>query len=1322
MIVQTRRPPRGRSIPCDWLADCGEAGDLLRTIDWWSTPLGPLDLWSQRLRTTVGLVLGSNLPISLAWGPGRVQIYNNAYRPICGDKHPAAMGADFRECWASAWPVIGDAFASAQAGVSAFLDDQSLFLDRYGFLEETCFTFCFSPIYDDNGVAGLFHPVTEVTPRMLGERRARCLRDLTARVGEARSVDDVLVAAAAVFAEAALDLPFTLLYALDESGRTARLVAHTGLVPGGPASPTTVDLTAAEPFTSWPMGQVSRDGQALRVDDVIARLGPLRCGPHPEPPRSAVLLPIVLHGPPGLSAPSGRERPVAIMVVGVSPRLRLDESYLAHCDALATAVATAVTAAVAAAVTHTEALGQAEALAELGRAKAAFFSNISHEFRTPLTLILGPLADELAERSDPLPADRRARLATAHRSSLRLLKLVNNLLDFSRIEAGRMQARYAPTDLARLTVDLVSMFRAAVDRAGLTLDIDCPPLPEPVHVDCEMWEKIVLNLLSNAIKHTFAGGVRVALRWQGDHVALSVADTGVGVPADALPRLFERFYMVPNARSRTHEGSGIGLALARDLIALHGGTLTVVSEEGQGSTFTATVRTGRAHLPAIRPDLLVGTGRPPRAAGYLEEVLQWIPQAPAQEPVDADDTRVVDDPRPRILWCEDNEDMRAYVTGLLAEHYVVTAVPDGHAGLLSARERPPDLVLTDVMMPVLDGVGLLHALRSEERTATIPVILLSARAGEEATVEGLAAGADDYLIKPFSAKELVARVQTHLAMSLRRRRWAQQLERSNHLLDRTLREAHAAREEALTTSQAKAEFLAAMSHEIRTPMNAVIGFAGLLGDTDLSACQREFADAIRVSGGHLIKIVDDILDLSKLQSGRFELSPAPFDLRRTVEAALDLVAHQAADKGLELAYVIEPGAPTGLYADESRVRQILANYLSNAVKFTRAGEVVVHVHARPFDDGRHEFHFRVHDTGPGIPADQMHRLFRDFSQTDGSIARRFGGTGLGLAISRRLAELQGGCAWAESVVGVGSSFCFTLLAPPRRDAQLRPQRPEDVARGRTVLLVVRNPTNREILRAQTASWGMVVQATGDPSQALEWARGGSFDLVILDHDQDNTDGVALARLLRAADPAALQVLLCDPTTSVRLAREPRPEFAAVLQKPLRQSSLYDRIAELFTGTVQPAPWIAPASVVRLRSLSILLVEDDAFNQRLALLLLAQMGYPADCVASGEAALLAVATREYDVILMDVELPGMSGLATTAAIRSHGAEIHQPQIIAMTAKALQGDREACIAAGMDDYLRKPIDRQLLADALGTAAARHLYGDPGAATPACAAVAH
>jgi signal transduction histidine kinase len=879
-----------------------------------------------------------------------------------------------------------------------------------------------------------------------------------------------------------------------------------------------------------------------------------------------------------------------------------------------------------------------------------------------------------------------------------------------------MQAEYAPTDLAELTVDLASTFRSATSTAaGLRLTSTAPRSPSPSTSIATCGRRSS----STCSRTPSSTPSRASARGPALARGPTRRPRRRATPASASPpptsRTCSNASTAPSrGRGRTHEGSGIGLALARDLVALHGGTLTVVSEEGQGSTFTATVPTGRAHLPATRPDILVGTGRPPRAAGYLEEVLQWIPQAPP-EPVDAGDARLVDDTRPRILWCEDNADMRAYVTGLLAERYVVTAVPDGLAGLQSARERPPDLVLTDVMMPVLDGVGLLHALRSEASTATIPVILLSARAGEEATVEGLAAGADDYLIKPFSARELVARVQTHLEMSQRRRGWAQQLERSNHLLDRTLREAHAAREEALATAQAKAGFLAAMSHEIRTPMNAVIGFAGLLADTDLSARQREFTDAIRVSGDHLIKIIDDILDLSKLQSGRFELSPAPFDLRRTLEAALDLVANQAADKGLELAYIIEPGAPTGLYADESRVRQILANYLSNAVKFTRAGEVVIHVHARPFDDDRHEFHFRVHDTGPGIPADQMHRLFRDFSQADSSIARKFGGTGLGLAISRRLAELQGGCAWAESAVGVGSSFCFTLLAPPRPAAQLRPEHPADVARGRAVLLVIHNPTNREILRAHTTAWGMVVRATCDHAQALEWARDDPFDLVILD-PQDDADGVALARLLRAADPAARPrtVLLSDLATSVRLAREPCAELAAVLRKPLRQSSLYDRIAELLTGTVRPAPRAAPPSVVRLRSLTILLVEDDPFNQRLALLLLAQMGYTADSVASGEAALLAVATREYDVILMDVELPGMSGLAATSEIRSHGSELHQPQIIAMTAKALQGDREACIAAGMNDYLSKPIARQRLAEALDTATSRWLHDLDDAST--------
>lgn len=424
-------------------------------------------------------------------------------------------------------------------------------------------------------------------------------------------------------------------------------------------------------------------------------------------------------------------------------------------------------------------------LAELDAAKTAFFSNISHEFRTPLTLMLGPLEDELAESAQAgLPETRRRRLQTAHRNSLRLLRLVNSLLEFSRIEAGRVQALYQPTDLAAMTAELASHFRSAVERSGLSLSVECPALPRPIFVDREMWEKIVLNLLSNAFKHTFKGGITVRLVSLGRSVQLTVEDSGVGIASEEIPRLFERFHRVKGAASRTHEGTGIGLSLVRELVTLHSGEIWVESEPGRGSRFCVSLLEGTAHLPsekigAASDAVSVGGG----IAAYVQEALLWIPESGDQHTMAAlaalpsggalGQQRGA---RPRVLWAEDNADMREYVARLLGSDYDVVSVPDGQAALEVARADPPDLVLSDVMMPRLDGIGLLRELRADDRTRRLPVILLSARAGEESSIHGLDAGADDYLMKPFTARELLARVRTHVQLALHRRAWEDELE------------------------------------------------------------------------------------------------------------------------------------------------------------------------------------------------------------------------------------------------------------------------------------------------------------------------------------------------------------------------------------------------------------------------------------------------------------------------------------------------------------------------------------------------------------------
>ena len=428
-------------------------------------------------------------------------------------------------------------------------------------------------------------------------------------------------------------------------------------------------------------------------------------------------------------------------------------------------------------------------LAELDAAKTDFFANISHEFRTPLTLILGLLEEELAEH-EPLAQPRLERLRGAHRNSLRLLRLVNSLLDFSRIEAGRAQAHFQAIDLAALTAELASHFESACERGGLTLTIDCPPLPERIHVDAEMWEKIVLNLVSNALKHTFVGGISVRLAWLDESVRLTVQDSGVGIPPEELPRLFERFYRIKGAASRTHEGTGIGLSLVRELVQLHGGDIRVESTVGEGSRFHVTLRTGTAHLPADRIEVEPSTANTGRSTpAHVQEALRWVAEQPVQHGLSAAPSPAVKPPsdappgsgpeasaRPRVLWAEDNADMREYVARLLGGEFEVIATSDGQMALERALADPPDLVLSDVMMPRLDGFGLLRGIRADERTRQIPVILLSARAGEDSAVGGLDAGADDYLMKPFTARELLARVRASVQLSRHRRNFEKELE------------------------------------------------------------------------------------------------------------------------------------------------------------------------------------------------------------------------------------------------------------------------------------------------------------------------------------------------------------------------------------------------------------------------------------------------------------------------------------------------------------------------------------------------------------------
>jgi PAS domain S-box-containing protein len=764
----------GGSVADDlgWLSGGGEMGELIRSMDWSKTPLGPVACWPQSLRTSVSLCLSSTFPMLVAWGPEDVQIYNDAYRPICGAKHPQSMGEPFKICWATALPVVGDAFDRAHAGEGVYIRDQRMMLDRYGYLEEAFMTFSFSPIRAESGnVGGIFHPISEGTAAVLDARRTQTLRDLTGRIALARTGDELARFMVYDSETLPLDVPFMLLYQLAPDGETLQLRGRVGLPDGSALAPAEVALADC---TGWDFAGTLAAGASRRVDHLAGIFGAFDCAPYEEAPHTGMVLPLVV---------AGQELPYGFLVAGVSARRALDDAYLNFYELLRGAFNTAIGNVLA----YEQEQKRAAALAEIDKAKTAFFSNVSHEFRTPLTLILGPLEDALADTVDPLSPHQRERIDLTNRNALRLLKLVNSLLDFSRIEAGRVQARFAPVDLAQLTANLASVFEAAMDKAGLAYSVQVAPLSEPVFVDLDMWEKVVFNLLSNAFKFTMHGAVAVQLVQTATGARLSVRDTGAGIPAAELPRVFDRFHRVEGVQGRSYEGTGIGLALIQELVRLHGGAIAADSELGVGTTFTVDIPFGSGHLP---PQYVVqrsdGSTGDRMGSAFVEEALRWLPDdaAPAVISESAPSVTMVVAPRAaagaalpraRILIADDNQDMRGYVRSLLEREYLVDTCADGQDALEAVRRDPPDLLLSDVMMPRLDGFALLKTIRAEDAIRHVPVILLSARAGEEARIEGLEAGADDYLVKPFSANELLARVRSHIELARERQQATREL-------------------------------------------------------------------------------------------------------------------------------------------------------------------------------------------------------------------------------------------------------------------------------------------------------------------------------------------------------------------------------------------------------------------------------------------------------------------------------------------------------------------------------------------------------------------
>ena len=954
------------------LAGGGEVGRLMSDLDWARTALGPMNGWPQSLRSAASICLASRFPIVMYWGAEYTVLYNDAYSRILGAKHPWALGRTCAETWAEIWDTIGPMLDDVvRTGQATWSDDLELNLARSGVPEECYFSFSFSPVrVEDGSVGGVFTAVVETTQRVLSDRRLRLLASLSERSAGARTPDEACRHCLDALS-GSRPVPIALVY-LRKDGNEARLVASSGIAADSPLLLPAVRLD--DDTARLPFARVVAGGEPIRIPLAPDELAGSGGWAHGVPPADAVVLPI------GAVEPG---RPAGYLVAGMNPLRPFDADYRAFFDLLARQIS----GALADAESYEAERTRAEALAAIDRAKTQFFSNVSHEFRTPLTLLLGPLEALSRELSgDPV---RQEQVQLALRNALRLLKLVNTLLDFSRMEARRGQADLRPVELGGFTAELASVFRSAIDRAGLGFEVDCPPLAEPVVVDVDMWEKIVLNLLSNALKFTLAGSISVRLARRQDAVVLTVADTGVGIEPDALTHVFDRFYRVRGTEARTHEGAGIGLSLVKEMVEFMGGTIGATSTPGAGTTFEVTLPAPAAPAAAASVPAVGDT-----AAGFVAEASGWIETAPAQAKLPP--AQVVGG---RVLLVDDNADMRGYVQQLLSQYWDVESVADGIEALEAIRRRRPDLVLTDVMMPRMDGFELLAAIRGDPGTRDLPVVMLSARAGEEASVDGLLRDADDYLVKPFTAHELVARVSANLRLARMRMALAD------------------ARAEVRLVAE-RAAFINMAAHELRSPLTVIAGFVTLILDGSVdpaSPIAWEALQKVSAKTRDTLRLVDQMLLASRMEGGAIEMSIAGVDLRDVVRQSVERLGDLARLESAEILLTL-PEQAVPVTVDPMLTGMIIDNLVTNGILH---GSSPVHVEVLGAPP-----RVTVVDAGSGIAEGIRERIFDPFFQAEGQLRGR-GGAGLGLAVSRRLANLQGGTLVLEQS-DTGARFTLTL--------------------------------------------------------------------------------------------------------------------------------------------------------------------------------------------------------------------------------------------------------------------------------------------------------
>lgn len=1238
--------PHLSSRDLDFLVGGGEMGERMRAFDWSKTSLGPAAHWPQSLKTIVRVMLDSRYAMWMLWGPDFTFFCNDAYLPTVGLKRDWVLGARSDKVWEEIWPDIGPRIQRVLAEGRATWDEGLLlFLERSGFREESYHTFSYSPIYDDDSrIAGMLCVVTEVTDRVIGERRLRVLRDLAA-ASRAESTAEAGQRLMDVLAQNPLDVAFAALYLVDHTQQRLQLACHFGEL-DETLRPTRIGMHEPSP---WPLSEALHSGLPLSVD-LLQQARHISTPLWPDRVTRAMVLPIQ----------QGSSAYHAVLVAGISPRRPLDDAYRGFFDLIVRQFAAALTDAQA----HEAERARIEALAEIDRAKTAFFSNVSHEFRTPLTLLLGPLEDALQTPTEGLRADA---LQSAHRNALRLLRLVNTLLDFSRIEAGRTQSHFIATDLSAATQELASVFQSAMERAGLRYLISCTALPAPVYVDREMWEKIVLNLVSNAFKYTLQGEIRVALRSHGEVVELEVADTGSGIPPEALPQLFDRFYRVPGAQGRTHEGSGIGLSLVRELVKQHGGTIEVDSTIGRGSTFIVRIPFGSGHLPSASVSTTEQATELTHARAFVDEAEQWLPRAAEVMPERLAATSMATPPRNErsatILLVDDNRDMREYIARLLSPQFAVIMAADGQQALeIIDAGAHPDLVLSDVMMPRLDGFGLLKAIRSRP-VADLPVIFLSARAGEEARIEGLDVGADDYLIKPFSARELITRVGTHIRLARVRRAAVEQITASEERVRLAIDEAGMATWDLDMRSN---EMLWSRSHY-------------------------------------------EMLGLKPNESQRATLETWQERIHPDDRATIMVVAQKALESRSLYAHEYRV-----IRADNQAVRwlRVFGRFLyDESGTATRLIGVI-------FDDTERkeaELALREADQRKDVfLATLAHELRNPLAPIRNAAQ---------ILSSPKLATEQ--LQWAQSVIQRQVKHMAWLLDDLLDVARITQGKLELKIQPTTLNSIVDAAVEAARPLIDRKSHGLTVSLPAQPlSLNADPVRLAQVLSNLLTNAAKYTDAGGLIMLSASIEPDTLRLSVTDNGIGIapEFLNRIFAMFSQVESTSIRSEgglgiglALVSGLTELHDGSVearsaglgQGSEFIVRLPLSVLESPSTLesstttkhvgrkiLVADDNKDAADSLALLLEMaGHETRVAYDGRAALTLAQTFRPDAVLLDIGMPQMNGYEVARALRQQVWGAHTT-LIALTGWGQEGDRKQASEAGFDAHLTKPVDTDAL----------------------------